>query len=359
MFSLFQTVKQNYTGESAFYGLHDFERKLLEDHKKVVSYYRTHGFFIPNEHLLVRLISTVSTPLAYDDLRYYEVTQARALHVARTLRITSSINTGSWWKNVFLQGCYELIIAYDGDEARPTELLKDWRNLQPVKFLDHPLSNFGMAIPDGRRRQTEEGLAVIGIDIPMLMMQYRGFMLEQMLRNETENKAIETTKQFVAKYVLPNMLKSQLDIALMNRVVCQFYGQPYGKVTVPHAFPISDYSMMFDAVAKQVIHKFKDNSFPYEAVLAQLPKLFSDYPLLMPDIANTRQVWWSLFLSRVKIMMFLLDFGGKKGRTVNGKEITEIKVIARQFRSSGEFNQAMPNNYDVIARNFLHSVMEL
>lgn len=359
MYSLFQEKKRNYTGELALFGLHDFEKQLLLDYGRLTDYYRSRNYFIRNDHLLVRLINTVATPLAYELDRYYDITQARSLFVANAFKMTSSINYGGWFKGVFYKDCPELIIAYDGDSDDPNELALNWREIDAVRVLEHPLTNLGLLLPTGDNEMTEHGLAVISIDIPKLMVQYREFMKLQYLNYQADQTAMQTTQQFVGKYVLPNMVKSQTDLVLLNRIQALYYGEPLAKPLASHPFFISDYSQRFDNVAKLVLKRFANSRFPYEAYVSQFPSIFSNFALRMPDTATTRQVWWAMFLTRKRVMEFIIDLGGSEGVRASGRDITQLQIDVRRFRSSGEFNQRMPEDLDIEMNAFFRKVMEL
>lgn len=358
MFSLFQEKKRNYTGELSLFGLHDFEKKLLLDHTRIIDYYRSRNYYVPVDHFLVRLINSVSVPLSYPLDQYYDVCQARALYVANAFKLTTSINYGAWHRGIFYKNCPEIILGYVGEEI-PGELAKGWRDIAAVKVLEHPITNLGMLLPDGRIEIAERGLAVIAIDIPALMVQYRMFMELQYSNFKEKQTPIETTQQFVAKFVLPNMLKSQTDIALINRIAALYYGEPLSPKLANHPFSISDYSAVFDNVAKQIIKRFDRSKFPFEAYVNQFPAIFSDYALGMPDIATTRQAWWALFLTRKKVMELMIDLGGKEGKAANGRDISQLIVDVRRFRSSGEFNQPMPDAIDIEMQAFFRKVMAL
>lgn len=358
MFSLFQERRKNYQGTNAQFELHDFERKTMEDVQRVVDYYRKGSLYIQNTHLLVKLINTLAVPMTYTLDEYYEICYQRSLYVATALGMTSSINYGKWFKGQFYFGCDELIIAYNTEED-PNELKKDWLNLKPIQVIETPINNLGYLPPDGQDRQTEQGLVVIGIDIATLMLQYRCFMELQYSNQVAYNTPIDTTAQFVSKVVLPSMIYSQTDKAIMNRMICIEEGIPLGVVKKKHPFYISDYSAQFTRGIQPTLKRLRNSPYLFANYLEQFPKVFNEYPLQVPDTTDTRQVWWALFLSRVRIMSFMLDLAGETGQHANYLDIAKLKIIAKQFNSDGIFNQKMPNDYDLEARLFLRRVMAM
>lgn len=358
MFSLFETPRKNYQGLNAQFELHDFERKTVEDVERVVDYYRKGAIYVQNTHLIVKLINTLAVPMSYALDDYYEICYQRSLYVATALGMTSSINYGKWFKGEFYHGCDEIIIAYNGED-NPHELKKNWMNLKPIQVIEAPITNFGYLPPDGQDRQSEQGLVVLGIDVSMLMLQYRCYMELQYNNQAQFNMPMGTTAQFVSKYVIPNMIYSQTDLAIFNRMVAIKEGIPIGAVKKRHPFYISDYTQQFTRGIEPTLKRLKNSQYLFANYLEQFPKVFNDHPLQVPSMAETRQVWWALFLSRVRVMNFMLDLAGEAGIRANYQDIGKLKVIAKQFNSDGIFNKRMPNDYDVEARLFLRRVMAL
>lgn len=287
----------------------------------------------------------MNVPMSYDLDRYYEVATARALAVANGLSFTSTINPGAWYKGVFYHGSKELIITHTGNDI-PSELAKDWKNLQTVKVLESPVSNLKYMLPDGRRHNVEAGLAVISIDIPCLMVQYRQFLIEQ--NNgaviEGDNRTGENigTRHFVGKYVLPNMLYSQTDLAIHRRLFNLLSGAPMGDSLQKHPFFISDYTELLDKGLLEILERVSVTKMRYRDVLEQIPKVFSGYPLRMPDLAETRQVWWALFLTRLDAIRFLFDVGGEEGRHYNAVELNALKIDLKRLKSENVLKAKLP-----------------
>ena len=358
MYDLFSRPRRVYSGLISDFVLNNIENRTIEDVNRVTEYYRSGSFFVPNTHLLVRLINTIGTPLSYDFDQYFEVTLARSLYSANSLKLTSSINYGQWHVGEFYFNCPELIIAYNGDDS-PYELAKDWRNLQPVKILEGPVSNMNYLIPTGVNQSSERGLVVIAIDLLQLMTQYRCFMELQAIKSAKGLDNIDTTKHFVAKYVLPNMLKSQTDLALFNRMYNLEMGAPMGLPLKRHPFHISNYTQQLDKNLEIFLTRIRNTGRDYENYLEQLPRFFSDNPLGVPDIVETRQVWWALFLARKRQIEFLLEIGGEKGMQMNRAEINTLKRTVKQFQTDRIYEKVLPEAMKLDMQYFFKKVSAL
>lgn len=316
----------------------DVERKTLFDIERITEHYRRNSFAARGDHLLIRLMDTMNVPMHYDDDRFYSVASARTYNVANVLGLTSSINPGEWRSGVFYHGCQELILVYNGMD-RPGELLKVWEDLEPVRVLEHPVTNMHYMLPNGVKHNTETGLAVISIDVPMLLLQYRAFLNHQRTLRDQGLEATLDSRHFLYRYVFPNMLKSQTDLVLFNRMMNLHYGAPMGDSTRRHRFHLSDYTGLLDRAYDPVLDRIEQTKMSYPDVLAQIPSIYRDHPLQMPDIAETRQVWWALFLTRVRQMRFLWDVGGPALRHYNQAYINELQIDLKRFRSDNIFKQ--------------------
>lgn len=323
----------------------DVERHITSDIDKVVSFYHRGGGLVSSNHLLVRIIQTMGVPLDYSLDRYYEVAKARAPQVSAIFRLTSSVNPGKWFNGAFYFGCNELVLSVDNEDI-PVELIKDWRNLAPVKVLEHPVSNLKYMLPNGKEHNIERGLSVISVNIPMLMVMYRGYVTSMLvLRNKIEDITI-SKRDFVSRFVIPNMLYSQTDIVIFNRLMNLFYGAPMGDSELKHTFYVSDYSEMLDSGLKEVLELITKREMRYRDVLEQIPHVYNDFPLRMPDMAETRQVWWALFITRIRQTGFLFDVCGEEGRHFNRASLNSLKVDIKGLRSENILKKALlPNMF--------------
>ena len=345
MYSLFTNPPRMYTVPMVVPRFADVEKRILSDVDRVVNYHRYGSFFVKSSHLLCRVISQMGIPLNYELDRYYEIAKARAGQISFLSRMSSSVNPGKWFSGVFYFGCNEIILSVDTEE-RPSELVKDWRNLKPVRVLQHPVSNLNYMLPTGREHNIERGLVVVSVNIPILMVMYRCFMITQKRLKETSEGALTTPQAFVAKYVIPNMLYSQTDLVLLNRLINLFRGAPMGDSILHHSFYTSDYSELLDKGLMEVLKRISTVRMSYRDMLGNIPKLYNDFPLMMPDMAETHQVWWSLFLTRLKEISFLFDAAGEEGRHVNRGLLNNLKIDIKGFRSENIFKRALlPDMY--------------
>lgn len=62
----------------------------------------------------------------------------------------------------------------------------------------------------------------------------------------------------------------------------------------------------------------------------------------MPDLTKTRQAWWAMFLSRFKIINFLIDIGGSEGIRNNFAYINRLKIDVKELNRSNLLKSYIP-----------------
>lgn len=291
----------------------------------VVDYYHSRVFAVKSNHLLCRILTILDIPFQYSSERYVEVARARAPYVANGLKLTSELSPGQIFEGVFYgPGCKEIILSED-EYFSPFEVERDWKNVSPVRVITHPKSDLGLLLPNGRPTSTDTGLAVISVNLPLLAMQFRCFLKEQMSKMDTTSML--GPAHFVHMYVLPNMLYSHLDYVVVNRIMKLYYGAPMGVAKMKHPFPVKDYSGRMDRVLSTVIDISGNKKMKYEWVLKAIPSIVStdtQEALLLPDITPTRQVNWATMLSRLEVTQFLIDMGGETDMALCRTELNSL-----------------------------------
>lgn len=339
MYKLFSAPKRGFGGQSLPPRFHDVQAKLAHDVEHIITHYRSNTYAMPVQHILCRLILAIDIPLHYPLEQYYEAVSKRYRSVASGLGMITPLSAGKWFHGLFYHGCPELILAYEG-ENRPAESMKVWMDIQAVKVLEHPVSNLKLMLPSGVKHNTERGLVVIGIDVPLLMLQYRAFYQQQVYRAEQTDGQVLGVTHFLLRHVLPNMLKSQTDLVLMNRLMNLHYGAPMGDSLRKHSFYISDYSDWMDAALEKVLAKVTTTRTHYADVLTQIPKVFRDFPTEMPSMPPVFQVWWALFLARSRMITFLLDLGDLN-RGYNQGLVNDLFIDLKQLRQDNVYPRSL------------------
>jgi len=302
---------------------------------------------VKSDHFLVRLLQSITVPKSQPTTRYYENVSAISLNLSMALKLTSSIYPGHVFKGVFYgTGTTEILIAHD-ESFDPVEADKNWKNLCPVRVLRHPRSDLGLNLPDGHATGSETGLAVIAINITMLAIQYRGFRNEETKIAEVTHENQRSIMQFIHMYVLPNMVLSQTDVALINRVLRHVEGAPLGESYKGHSFFLSDYTKKTDDVIEVVIENLRKTKRTFTGILRNIPVITKDTAetvMNIPDMAPTKQVVWALataVLPEIKLMLLLSEENAKNR---NQQEINKILRAILKYENNNFFESVLPRD---------------
>lgn len=330
--------------------------------KHIVDYYNNSVFYVNNTHLLVRLLTTAPIPLEYELDRFMEVASTRSPYLAKHFNFTSDINYGKFHNGVFYgEGNSELIL-YSEDYFNPYEELQDWKSIQAVTVIDHSISDLSLLLPNGKINSTDKGLAVIEVNIPLLLLQFRSFMLDQYTKIVYGSESVLGANHFVNMYVLPNMLYTHTNIAILNRAINIHYGAPMGSPLKRYPFLIVDYSNKADVALSSVLKRIQNNNMLYFSSLKNIPSIFDadmQESLLMSDIVKTRQVWWALLLSRFKVMKFLIDTGGSKGISNNRMYINKLKIDLKRLKEENIVRSLLPDDLYYNMKEDIEAILKL
>jgi len=333
-----------------------FQRNI----KKVMDYHRTFPRGVKNNHFLIRLLHSITTPKSLELERYFTLVDSIALNVSMSLKMTSVIYKGAFHKGIFYgENSLEILIACD-DYFDFEEAHRDWRNVAAVKPLLHPKSDMDIRLPYESSYTGESGLSVILINVTMLAVQYRAFCMAQ--RHLPEGSVPKTIAQFIGGYVVPNMLPAQMDICLFNRIHNKFYKYENKRPPfIGHSFTLSNYTPHIDIVIDKVLGNIDRCSKRFDVALKQIPSFYNDdiyKSLLVPDLAPTMQVSWAMVMSRIRIVSFLFDICRENLTNRNGAYISQI---LRAFRSSSVYyvlQSSLPDNYYFEFHGYVDNILD-
>lgn len=337
-------------------------RNFQKEINKIIDYYHTRVFATQGNHLLVRLLMQAAVPASYSLDQFMSVVYARSPYIAKHFRFTSEIEYGIFHEGVFYgPGNKELIFSNE-DYFDPYEATLNWKDQKPIKVLDHQISDLSLLLPNGKTNSTGQGFCAISINLPLLLCMYRAFLLDQDNRRRSSDGAsmLLGTTHFVHMYVLPSMLYSHVDVALMNRMSNLFHELEMSKPIRKYVFHVIDQSDKVDKILLEVIRRLDGKRSNYAAYLENIPSVYHTSmleSLKMPDFSKTRQVYWALIVSRLAVMNFLLQLGGENGVASNGVFINELKKICKYLTNENILGAMLPPAQYIDVTQFIDSVL--
>jgi len=361
MLELFQRVARSPNAQRMPAEFEYIKGTYLRELLTIQDYYNNRVYAVKNQHFLVRLLTHVDTPMQYELDRFIESTRARAPYIAKAFRMTSDIETGAVHHGAFYGvGSHEVII-YEDSYFDASYAERNWQRINAVSTIWHPKSDLGFMLGNGRSSGTDTGFSVISINIPLLAVQLRCFLRDQLLRRQLLDGGMLGITHFVHMYVLPNMLYRHTDIVVMNRLMRLLYDVEMGEARFKHPFPVVDYATKLDGVLLKLTEDYYDKNMAYEWLLSALPSISGRdmaESLQLPEIAPTRQVWWAVTLSRTTVMKYLIDLGGVSSVRRNQQLINRMQRDIRRLRRDSVLANVLPKEQLTETNDLLDALLD-
>ena len=341
MFELFQERMKSNQGIITAPALPSIKQEFKKSINRVMNYFRENGSFVDNDHLLVRILKTLPDPQGDDVRSWYYQAQDLSEGLAGIFDITNFQNSkAKIHQGLFLGGIGEILT----EVSRPITMnlrMEDWMDTDSVIVLYHPYTDFRVRPLDGLefQRPIMGDHAVIGIDVALLYVQYHLWKrkIAPALYKEGKQPSIH---RWVLQYPCNNALRSYLDMAMLNRFLCYYYGKEPTKSTERARIPTSyvDFTDKVDECLKVQIDLLRAKQLSYPQLLSNIPLLIKDSAFNFLRIEGayfTRQVRWCYLAARIDVIRFLLDAGDLKtngsDRFYDEKWRYGIRVINGEF----------------------------
>lgn len=318
------------------------QRNFTKGNNNITHFYRINPTAIRSDHLLVKLIESINVPYPTNsNLEVYaSAVRDKAYSLASSLRISSASYKGSIGHNGYFFGkaCDEIIIA-NNEPFSISDAIADWQNIQPIKVLYHEMTSLLPPLLDGKRNYQSGGYSVISINIPLLAVQY------QMWRAKVQSGLIYKldTAHFVKSYPIANMIFSYQDLAVFNRIDRLSRNLEISKYSSNyHSFALIDDTFDANRVLSQVLSKVESAPYSFNRILTTIPAVTANNALgtlVMPDLPDTRQIYWSLVLARLPAISFLLRIS--KDNPANSQIKNDWRVALRELHYDNSFSGVM------------------
>lgn len=329
MFNFFinKTQLGMFTGVVTYPKFEVIKKRLLEDLEHVLDYYNnTRVRSIRNEHMLSRLIETILPNPELDIVEYYKLVDASSIYISKRFGIVSNINKGFFTNFVLQSGGYELFIYSRNDIDIFTYNYKD---LYPIKCICSKDTRLSYDLPYYNGIEDSEELWVYEIDVVMLMLQYYSWYHDKKRNNESTD-----INRFVSMVVIPSVIRTEFNLNIWNRFKAIYRGEHVSDFKNNHPFYITNHVSNIDNILKDIIKKQSNNPVDIEKIFYILPCI--DNMLDSIKLNNklyTTQSYYTLYLSRVDDVLFLMDFLGDRGRAKNKDWISYLRYDLQAIKN--------------------------
>lgn len=320
----------------------------------VLNYYHSNPYPVQNQHLLVRLIQTMNLPFSMDYDEYIFRASSKTPRLCGPLGITHSVTTGKLWQpGVFYNDrCKEIIIGHS--ERFDTEYaVKNWKDLQPVTVLRHDYSDLSFSRQDGNYPISKDAWAVIAINVPMLMLQYRRFMETQGI---LPNGSRLSNGVFVGMYPVTNMLRSHLDLCIWNRWLAFCYDKDADEQRSKHPFGMPDLRTHINSIWPVLADHFYKKTMSFQEMLRFVPMVSKDSMFdrtQMPQVAPTKNITWAIAVALLPAIAYVVDVNIQFDNTTNASEINQLKLDLIRIASDNLFRRYLPRDAYLEISNYI------
>lgn len=301
MYNVFNQVPSIVGTEFSYQGMPYVRDQIRRNVDRAKQYYRDNYFRVPSNHVLCKIIQSITVDMDLPLDEYMSVVDNQADRMYTLHEITSTTMTSRPTRNQFYgNNSVEILIA----DHRDVDLTVDWRDLVPVTVVSHFRSDLVPVRPGMPFNSNEEGLSVLQINVVALMVQYRGWYHSL----ESEGK---TPAQFVGQYPLVNLLESTTDVAVFNRHYNHLLGRKNGVPSTGVPFMTLNNERHLDRICEIVGRKIMTTIMSPDAILMNIPVIYAEsaYHLQTLDqYIHTNQIIPSMVAAKIPYVGLVMDY---------------------------------------------------
>jgi hypothetical protein len=341
MLSIFNNLSARIKGTVRFPEWDYVRDGLIINLEHANKYYRSGAYAVGSDHELIKLLFGLATSVDLELGRYYKTVDSKALTVAQQLGFTTSMSRGRIFNNVFFGGKSKEVIIVTDESFDPFEVTNNWRDARPIKVLRHGFDQIDCFPLNGKVESN--GISVFAINLTMLAVQYRAYRQWQNTY-VTENTGRNSIYHFCYAYPINNMIFEAMDHAVFNRMVRIHQGLPTSDNVYQHPFHVTNFTLRCDRLLEKVNEVLVKNNRDISNIAETIPligKPDARELMKLPDISETRQVNWAIYLARIDMLLFFLSFD-ESLKNQNQMELSRIKYELKLYLKDGTIQSAVP-----------------
>lgn len=311
---------------------------------KISRYYHAKKTFVPNEHILVKLLLTITASLKRDNQSYVDTVIDSIPRLCGHFKFSSPASYGDVYpKGYFYNENIPEVYVSDERSFDIEKAKQYWRLLQPIRVLRHPFTDLNLGRLDGKYKSDELGLAVISINIPMLAFQYK--MWCETEQQKSKEQPSNRTHHFVSMYPITNAMYSHLDWCIFNRLGASYWDKPKAPYAHRHPFTLINAAASMDDILDKEVNTLARKPLTFDQMLVSIPTITArDVHRLarLPYGAPTRQFKWSLTLARLPLIQFLVQLNYDTDNPKNKEYLNRLRIQLRSMRQDKTLSHILP-----------------
>ncbi len=327
------------------------ESRVLTYQEQMESVSRTLvGRIEGNKNILMRILQSIDVDFGGDMVEFINKSHDKGMDLSRTIGMTSNYGTGKLFNGTFYHNCDEIFIAGRNEEFVWTDLWYNWRNVTPVVVLDHPITEMTYFMPGVTNEARiygghEDRLAIFFVDIALLYVQWN------LYRGSRKDPSME---HYITEIVYPNMMKSHMDIVMLNRVLYKLdiIDQCTVKSNLPFKQTPMDYEM--DRIVNIVLKNYLGRRMNVEQYIAAIPGIFKEDVLKSihdPSLMPTIQSMWATLATKMKRVALGLHMVKTGQVTDEGYFLSRLNRTIIQNESQKRLDEFMQARFDRYVTN--------
>lgn len=348
MFSLFENYDPKTQSIHTFPEWDFVKRNLLETldyvlvrlHERVVTHL--------NHHVLINLLMAIGLDLNTDLDTYIRMAEERAFFLTFSLGFTSTSSYGKIFPGIFYGPNVKEIIIVDDNDFDYKRHLKTWKFVDPVRVLLCPVSDLSLVPPDGLEVNTAEGIAVLSVNLKKLLFVYYMWVHENVDKYKKDADSVLLGLHHMIKMIIvPNMLLTQINITIFNRLMNMYYGAPFDTPLKHLEIATRDIHKRVDSSLSHMLSVIEKETYTYPSLMRSIKSITVDNSytaLLMPENAMTRQINWSYAVARAPIFRFLIEVGGKKDIDMNKNSLADAYININYLETEHLLKSLLPKD---------------
>lgn len=327
MLSLFNTTDLNRATQYRS-ALDRFVRQSKAGLEKLIRHHRSMSMGIGSNHVLVDLVYRLPNIGESSLNEYLEKVRRDEVDIANALGFVNSAGKGKVRTHEFYPGPNVILLNRKSLTFHEILRTENWKEMESVKAIKIPFYWNGLNLPDGKEDDYDKAsFSAVSINIVAVAYMYYLWREEQ---SEADLDQRETRELFVSRYVLPNILRSQFDAAMINSYLAAINSIPYliddrtAKLLVP------DNQRQIHDELEDLLEKIPSKGASIETVMKSLPLAYSDsFSDFVPDLGDqvALQNYWGLMVALVDlsdILVQLMSQSSERSRLDN-----RLKVVRR------------------------------
>ncbi len=304
MLSVFKKVAAAITATASYSIFTRIASVFQSNSIKFDEYYLYADYVVPSNHFLVTLINSIAVPHSVSLERFIDLTYQAGVAAGRGLGLGSAMSPMRILPKSYFFGDGHKEVIYLTDTEFQTDVPELWLGLSPIKFWSHGENDLSFKRLVGYQSSAKESFSVVEINLPLLMCQFRHFNNAQL---ELPTEYRKDVRHFVSLCIV-NALKSQLNVAMFNRVSDTLTKKPLSGVTVLPGLSLQNPLGQVDSFIAQVIENITNRTLTWENVLSLIPLPYSTSALdefRLPDQVQNRYARCFEIMATFKLVEFL------------------------------------------------------